>query len=311
MILVNDTSTNVTADFDNPRVGNTVIQLRSGDRTVDFTGDSNTYTGVLRVEASEGVQTVNATVTTDLNVDGTFIFNGRVGSDELVATRPVAISEAMLLRGVNTFVNNAGVNVTGDFNVITLTETEDTRLISNASFEVGGNLTYLGGGGVDEVNFKSGATIGGFTYVDLADSTDFTRKQRSLFSGGFSTNNLVVDGGQSLAGIVFATDSETRVTEEVIVNLSNSSFPNTARFFGTYLGGYGTYRGGSNSDVVTLGAEATDMLFAALTSTGNDVFVIDPATDLDYLFIDFGLGNDTLDNQKGDPLPFDHQFVNL
>ena len=74
---------------------------------------------------------------------------------------------------------------------------------------------------------------------------------------------------------------------------------------------YGTYRGGSGSDFVTLGATATDMLFAALTADGDDLFIIDPGTDVDYLYIDFGLGNDTLDNQLGDPLPFDHKFINL
>ncbi|MCP4099334.1 MAG: hypothetical protein GY748_24180, partial [Planctomycetaceae bacterium] len=184
LILIDDTSTSVTADFDNPRVGNTVIQLRSGDRTVDFTGDSNTYTGLLRVEASEGVQTVNAAVTTDLNVDGTFIFNGRNGSDELKATHGVDISNAMLLRRVNTFVNNAGVHVGGDFNLITFQEDEDTRLISNTSFVVGGNLSYLGGGGNDVINFKStGATITGYTYVNLGESSDVTQKQSVSLTG--------------------------------------------------------------------------------------------------------------------------------
>ena len=312
LILLSNTTTNITADFDNPRVGNTIIQLRSGDRTVDFTGDSNTYTGLLRVEASEGVQTVNAAVTTDLNVDGTFIFNGRIGSDELVATRSVTISGAMLLRGVNTFVNNAGVDVGGDFNVITLTENEDTRLLSSASFQVGGNLTYLGGGGVDEIDFGlTGATIGGFTYANLADASDPVRQQRMMLTGGFSTNNLVVDGGETLAGHYFGTDANTFVNEEVIVNFSGSSSVNRADFYGMYLGGYGTYRGGSNSDFVTLGAQAADMLFASLTAAGDDLFTIDAETDLDYLYIDFGLGDDTLDNQLGDPLPFDHQFINL
>ncbi len=54
-----------------------------------------------------------------------------------------------------------------------------------------------------------------------------------------------------------------------------------------------------------------DRLFAALTADGDDLFTIDPATDLDFLYVDFGSGDDTLDNQKGNPLPFDHNFVNL
>ncbi len=312
MILVDNSATNLTADFDNPRVGNTVLQLRDGDRELNFTGNSNRFEGLLRIEAADGVQMVDVAATTDLDVDGTFIFNGRMGSDELRATNAVAVSGAMLLRGVNTFINTAGVNVGGDFNVITFAENEDTRLISNTSFNVGGNLSYLGGGGTDAVNFKStGATIGGFTYIDLGDSADLIQKQRVVLTGGFSTDKLVIDSGASLAGNYLNTDQNTMVMDDVIVNFSATSVPNTANFFGTYLGTYGTYRGGDSSDFVTMGAQAQDMLFAALLGYGDDRFVIESPADLDFLYIDFGYGDDTLDNQIGDPLPFDYRFWNL
>ena len=48
-----------------------------------------------------------------------------------------------------------------------------------------------------------------------------------------------------------------------------------------------------------------------LSPSVADEFIIGPTTDLDYLFVEFGPGNDTLDNQLGDPLPFDHAFRNL
>ena len=312
MILAEGSATNLTADFDNPRFGNTVLQLRGGDRELNFTGDSNRYVGLLRVEASDGVQTVDVAANTNLDVDGTFIFNGRLGSDELQATNAVAVSGAMLLRGVNTFVNNAGVDVGGDFNVITFAENEDTRLVSNTSFRVGGNLSYLGGAGTDAVNFKStGANIGGFTYIDLADSSDQIQKQRVALTGGFSTDKLVVDSGVSLAGNYFTTDQNTWVMDDVIVNFAATSVANTANFFGTYLGTYGTYRGGDGSDFVTFGAQGQDMLFAALMGYGDDRFIIESLADLDFLYIDFGYGDDTLDNRIGDPLPFDFNFINL
>ncbi len=311
LILLANSSTNVTADFDNVRVGNTVFQLRSGDRDVFFTGSNNSFEGLLRVEAADGTQNVHVAETNGLAVNGTFIFNGRDGDDTLMADRSVFVNGAMLLRGVNDFVNNQGVNVSGDFNVITLLEDQDTRLISNNSFFVGGNFTYLGGGGVDAINFKSsGATIGGFTYIDIADSNDAVNKQRVSLTGGFTTDNLVVDGSTAIAGNYFATDAATVVTQDVIVNFASSSPNNTAEFFGNYGGTYGTYRGGTSSDFVVFGATANNMLFASLMGAGNDVFTIDAGADLDFLYVDFGPGNDFLDNQLGNPLPFSSNIFN-
>ncbi|MCP4195997.1 MAG: hypothetical protein GY762_02510, partial [Proteobacteria bacterium] len=162
------------------------------------------------------------------------------------------------------------------------------------------------------INFKStGATITGYTYVNLGESSDVTQKQSVSLTGGYSTEKLVVEGGVATAGNYFTTDVNTTVFDDVIVNFAASNVSNTANFFGDYFGTYGTYRGGSDSDFVTFGGVGTDMLFAALTADGDDLFAIDPATDLDFLYVDFGMGNDTLDNQLGDPLPFDHNFINL
>ncbi|MDG2012489.1 MAG: hypothetical protein P8J33_03230, partial [Pirellulaceae bacterium] len=78
-----------------------------------------------------------------------------------------------------------------------------------------------------------------------------------------------------------------------------------------YGGDYGTYRGGSGSDFVTFGATATDMLFASLMGAGDDVFTIAPTAEPDFLYVDFGPGNDSLDNQIGEPLPFGNNIFNL
>lgn len=310
LLLTGNSMTDVVADFDNPRIGNTVFQLRDGDRNLELTGSSNYFAGLLRVEASNGEQTVNIAATRDLNVDGTFIFNGRNGEDTLQATHAVDVSGAMLLRGVNDFVNNAGLNVGGDFNVITMNENTDTRLISNTEFMVGGNLTYLGGAGHDAINFKStGGTINGYTYIDLANSNNL--RQSVMLTGGFTTDNLVIDSGFSLNGNYLNTDQNTVVMNDVIVNFASSGGINTANFFGSYFGDYGTYRGGNSSDFVTFGASANDMLFASLMGNGDDLFIIDPAAELDFLYIDFGGGYDQLDNQLGYPLPFGYKFWNL
>ena len=44
---------------------------------------------------------------------------------------------------------------------------------------------------------------------------------------------------------------------------------------------------------------------------GHDVFTIAPTAEPDFLYVDFGPGNDSLDNQIGDPLPFANNIFNL
>lgn len=313
LILLDNSSTDVTADFDATRNGNTTVQLRSGDRDVFFTGSSNTYNGLFRVEASEGVQNIHLAENANLNVTGTVIVNARNGNDTITAANPINVSSALLLRSVNNFTNNAGLSVGGDFNVITVLENQDTRLVNNASFIVGGNLTYLGGGGVDNINFKTnGATIGGFTYIDLATSTDLVNKQSIKLTGGFTTDSLVVDGGTAGAGNFFSTDAATFVDGGlVVVNFATSTTTNTAIFQGTYTGTYATYRGGLANDFVVVGANANNALFASLTGSGDDVLTVEDTTNVDFLYGDMGAGNDSLDNQFPGDFPFGNNIFNL
>lgn len=196
--------------------------------------------------------------------------------------------------------------------MITLLEDEDTRLISNDAFQIGGNLTYLGGGGVDTINFKStGATIDGFIYVDVATSTDAENQQRVLLTGGFSAASVVVDGGNSTAGIVFSTDVAINVTGNVIVNFATGTASNTVTFRGSCGGTYGTYRGSQAMDSITVGATASSMEFAILANDGDDVLTVENTTDLDFLYGDMGGGVDSLDNQFGGEMPFNNNIFNL
>lgn len=313
LILMDDTSTNLIADFDSVRNGITTIQLNDGDRNVTLTGSSNVFNGLLRFEAADGVQNVELAANADLTVNGTLIVNTRGGNDTVSAGNAIEVSNALLLRSVNNFVNNNGVDVGGDFNVITLLENQDTRLISNTSFEVGGNLSYLGGGGVDEISFKStGATLGGFLYVDLATSNDLNATQRVILTGGFTAASVVVDGDTAAAGNVFNTDANTTIFGDVIVNFASSTTSNTAIFRGNYsTSTYGTYRGGSSSDFVVLAATGPNMVFAVLTGGGSDILTVEATTNVDFLFGDLGGGMDFVDNQFDGDFPFDNNIFNL
>jgi hypothetical protein len=313
LILVDGTSTSVTVDLDSALAGSLILQLRSGARNVTFTGTSNTVGGLLRIEASEGIQNVYLAVNADMNVGGNLVINGRNASDSVnISGHAVNVANAMILRSINTLNNSGTLAVAGDFNMIGVLENELTRLLNTGTFNVAGNVTYLGGGGVDEFSFSAGsASIGGFTYVNLGDSNLVQSQQVVRLTGNFSTDLLQVTSGNSIGGNSFLTSATTNVTDDLIVNFTNSNKANTAVFRGTYSGTYGTYRGGSQVDTVTFGASGVNMEFATLVFGGNDVYTLETTADLDFMFVDFGAGTDTYINNIGNPLPFASSIINL
>ena len=311
-IRLQDGDSDVIADFDNVRDGITTVQLVNGDRDVFLTGDSNTYNGLLRFEASDGVQNIHLAVNADLNVDGTLIVNLRDESDAIFADNAVNVTGALLLRNVNTFVNNNGVNVGGDFNIITLQENEDTRLISNTSLSVGGNVSYLGGGGLDNIDLRSSTDVGGFFYADLSTAANINARQRLVLSGGFNANFVSVRGDLSAGGTFISTDQQTNVATDFIVNLTDTVTVNTILIEGSFGGTYGTVRGGSAADVILIGITAPIMEFVVLTGSGADNFIIEDTTDVDFLFADLGNGVDNVDIRfENEELPFDNFIFNV
>ncbi len=313
LALLDNTNPNVTIDFDNDHEGFFILQLRNGDRDVAFTGSSNTFGGLVRIEASNGVQDIELARNEDLTVGGTLIVNGRNGSDTIDdGNNNITIGGALLLRGINTFINDNTLNVDGDFNIITLLENENTSLVNNGLLRVGGNISYLGGGGVDNVQLIGfGAIVDGFTFIDLASSSDPTTPQRIQTMNGFSTSQLFLTSGVSAAGNVVIVDAATSVAGDVFVTFSATTVANSVTLLGSYGGTYGTYRGGSAADELTFGAEGSLMEFVALLNGGDDFFTLEASTDLSELLVDFAAGNDQLEDNLGEPHPFPVVFLNL
>ncbi|MGI9516841.1 MAG: hypothetical protein ACR2NP_07355, partial [Pirellulaceae bacterium] len=303
----------ITVDMDAPLTGDFVLNTKNGVRVINFTGDSNTFDGLLRVEMADNNQTVNLAVNADLNVGTSLVVNGRDGSDTIDdGANSINVTVAMLLRGINNFTNDNVLTVGGDFNVITSLETQDTTLRNNGFMGIGGNFTYIGAGGVDRIELAgSGAVIGGTSYINISFANDFFTSQLVSMLNGFSTDELYIDGGNALGGNSVVTDSSTFINNDFIVNFTGSTAPNSAVFLGTYGGTYGTFRGGSSADTVVFGATAPDMFFAALLFAGNDQFTVANTTILDFLYIDFGTGADTLNDNLGMPWPFGSTILNL
>ena len=311
--MMTGTTNNVNVDFDSPLAGDLILQLRSGTRDISFTGSSNTIGGLLRIEAADGIQTVHLATTADLNVGLSLVINGRNGSDTVDnGSHDINVGGAMILRGINSFENRNGLTVGGDFTQVVSLENIASRLINTGTFNVNGSVTYLGGGGIDEVKFNSGsANIGGLTYINLGSSNNALARQIVRMTGNFTGQSLLVTSGVSFGGNYFNTDSTTNLAGDVIVNFAGTTSANTALFRGNYTGTYGTFRGGSAKDTVVFGASASGMLFAALVFNGNDVFTVDATTSLMSMFIDFGNGGDTFVNNLSDPLPFPTTILNL
>ncbi len=313
LIFLDNTASQVTVDLDSAFAGDMILQLRSGARDVMFTGSSNTVGGLLRIEAADGVQNVHLAVNADLNVGGNLVINGRDGSDTIdEGANNVSVAGTMILRGVNEFRNDHTLTVGGDFNMVTTLESTDTQLVNNGTVDIAGNLTYLGGGGVDEFLFNSGtATIGGYSYISLDQASDLVNTQRVRLIGNYSTSQLFVVGGNSTAGNVVVTDASTSVAGDVTLNFQTTTTANSVLLSGNFGGTFGSYLGGTGVDNLTLGIDASSMFFVGVMNDGDDSFVLESSTVLAELLVDFGAGNDTLIDNLGQPYPFPVTFANL
>ena len=313
LIMADNTTDDMTVDFDAPHSGLLVIQMRSGARELNFTGDSNTFGDLLRIEAADDVQNIYLARNADLNVGANLVINGREGFNSIDdSDHNITVGGYLILRNINNFVNNNALNVGGNFLVSNSASVEPTFLYNLGSIDVVGNLTYLGGTGVDDIQMNVGnVNIGEFAYFNLGTGDDHEATQYVNLQGGFSADTLGVVGGSSLGGNSVLFDGGTNVNGQVYVNFGASDTNNSALLYGNYGGANGSYIGGTAADYVSFGAAAPGMYFGAQTGPGDDVFVVDTGTELDYLFIDFGTGDDSLIDNLGQPWPFGSTIINL
>lgn len=311
--LLDNSSTNVTVDLDSGLAGNLLLQLRHGARDVAFTGTSNSVGGYVILLGGDGVNNFDLAVNADLNVGGDVIINGRDGSDLVDdGANNITAGGNFILRGINTFENTNTLTVGGNFNMVTLLESEKSFLDNDGTMNIAGGVNYLGGGGTDDVLLNMGGVSVGLTlYVHLGDSDDLVNAQHVSLTGGVFAEYVSIKGGDVIVGNEFLTDATTIVSGDVIVDFSGSTVANKAWFFGTYGGTYGTFRGGTAGDVVNFGATAIDMAFVSLMNEGDDTFFLEGTTSLLSLVVDFGDNTDTFVDNLGLPGPFPVTILNL
>ncbi len=310
--LLPGSSTNVNVDYDLPLAGNTILDLKAGNRNVTFTGDSNQIGGFLRIEAGDGIQNVHLAANADLGVGSSTVINLRGDVDTVQdGAHNVSTGTNFILRSVNDFSNNNTLTIGGKLTMNTTFDSLASVLNNLGTMNIGDRLTYLGGISTDDVLLRSGANIGGVAIISLGASNVPLQSQDVDLSGSSIGGALRMFAGTSFGGNLVLSDAATNVGGDVTLNFSSSTTNNNVTLLGTYSGTYGTYRGGSGMDTVTLGATANNMRFVTRLGIGNDTFNLDAATSLLSLILDGNAGNDTFNDGIGAPYPFPVAVLNI
>lgn len=307
--LLSNTDSDLFIDYDNAFAGDTIIELKNGDRNVRFVGTNNSIGGFLRIDSgSIGDQNIFLAVNSDLNVGESAVINLRGGIDMIDdGANNLTIGKNLIMRSVNTFRNENTLNITGNLTMNTRFDNEASVLDNNGIMNIGGNLSYFGGNKADRV-FLQNTDIDGVLNIDLG-SGDGT--QIADFTGNTSMGRMRVFGGNTIGTNRVLTDAATVVDTDVVVNFSNSNAKNVVTLLGNYGGTYGSFRGGSGIDLFTFGATANDMHFVTRMGANNDRFTLASSAILMSTLLDFGSGNDIFDDEIGEPYPFPVTIKNL
>ncbi len=309
--LLPNSSTNVRIDYDSPQAGNTILDLKAGNRNVNFIGTSNQIGGFLRIEAGDGVQNVTLAVNADLHVTGSTVINLRDHSDIVDdGANNVNVGSHFILRGVNTFINDNTLTIGGNLTMNTSFDAWASILENLGTMNVSGRLNYIGGGAVDDV-LLAGANIGDVAVINLGTSFEPFVLQDIDLRGSTLGNALRMFAGSSAGGNLVLTDAATTVGGDVTLNFAATTTNNNVTLLGTYSGTYGTYRGGSGVDNVVFGATAPNMNFVTRLGASNDSFELQAAAFLMALLLDGNAGNDTFIDGIGPPYPFPVTVLNI
>ena len=144
--LLDNSSTNVTVDFDSALSGNLILFMRHGMRDVMFTGSDNSIGGFVRIEAALGVQNVNLAVNADLTVGNDLLIDLRTENDTVDdGANNLSIGRNLVFRSVNLFENTNTMMVAGDMRMVSVHEVQNTRLDNDGTMNIDGFFIYLGG----------------------------------------------------------------------------------------------------------------------------------------------------------------------
>jgi len=312
LILLDNSNTSLTIDFDNPVVRDVRVDVGKGVRQINFTGSSNVMGGHLEILGTNGAQTVELGVNAGLQTADLTIDLG-IGFDivEEDNSNTTVIGD-MLFRGVNFFENNGEMLVTGDVVVNVAFEPESTQFDDDNNMTLMGNFTFVGGPGRDEITLNgvgtTGTVISGDVKIDLKGSSSGTQFALPNLPKTRIGGDLIVKAGKSPSDS-FGLNPSAIVGGRIMVDLSNGV--NDAVFAGRGGGKPITYKGGSGIDTVTFGMVTRGSTVKINTGSGADIFNLNAGTNVNKLTVNLGGGVDNFVDAFGDPKPFKFKIKNL
>lgn len=282
----------VAIDLQTSIGGDLTLDLKAGDRNVYFVGSSNEVTGNLRIEAGNGIQQIFTGATSELNVAGNLVINLRGGVDSIVdGGHAINVDGHYIVRNVNLYEISAPVWIGGNFTFATLWEQTASRLDCDAGIEIGGNFSYLGGNGDDDVILEN-TNIGGNVWINVGLGQGPGAAQLMDLSNVSIAGHLGIRGATAQGGNLLNIHESVHGGGNLTINFSDSTSNNAAIVGGTFDGDYGTYRGGSGQDEVDIDLVAIDLYFATLLGDHNDRLSCLENSDLLAAYCDFGGGAD-------------------
>ena len=314
-----------------PISGNLTIRtMNVANDLIDINLDTGAFLpGGLLVDTGFGSDTVTVTGAdpsssvlgdvTFLNVNNSFLFTETfldvtIGGNLSILSRTENLEQSFAL--FNTFVGGnvryqSGNNSPFGTDILSLNQTAFggnlsavfgnglNSLVVGATTAIGGNLTYTGGNNLDDVIIDG--IVGGSANIRLANS----ELGNALTFSGVVGGNFTMIGGSGNDG---ATVFVGTVGGNLYVNLGHGD--NNFDFDG-FLGGRSfTYLGGIGIDNVSFGGFAQRARIYANLSLGDDAFTLF-TTAINYVYIDFGFGNDLFTGPFGIPYTFPVILRNL
>ncbi|MGF1583441.1 MAG: hypothetical protein ACFCD0_29325 [Gemmataceae bacterium] len=180
-------------------------------------------------------------------------------------------------------------------------DSSPTDIDTDSDSFIGGNFTYFGVSGSDELDFDG--FIGGNLLVNFQTQAPTGTDDLNITSTSTVAGNLTVMGGNLGTDIVTVAAGAT-INGNITLMMGGGT--NDVDLLGLLTGGSITYLGGSGADSLTLtptSGSSSPRIFA-LMAAGDDVVEIDSTMATpSFLFIDFGAGSDTFTSMGGAIFP--------
>ena len=319
--MMDNSDSDLVVVLDELLSGNVSINLGNGGdgadnngvRNLDLTGASNTVFGNFSVNGGTIVQDVELSTNAALSVGGSFNMNLGLGSDTVTSASGVSVGGNMSFFNANDInIDDGGVTVGGNIS-IRITDNGNANYDGNGGAGgmtiIGGNFTYTGGNGQDDIILTGGDIIGGSVNISLGNNLT-TGNQGVNLNDATIGGNVTIRGGTIDDDDVITSNAGTTIGGSIYINTGTLG-DDSVTLLGTNGGRAVTIITGLGDDVIEYGMIGSNARLFASLSLGDDSFTLNDNVTLSYLYIDFGFGSDVYTSLYVGPYPFRVYLRNL